>query len=147
MWPSERVRFARSLKPLVGPRGSRRGYAAWWGGAIALLCLVSACGTEPLPPDECADAPSFAKNILPGVVTRTCLSCHSASKVGADRHLAPEDLNYDSFASLTSTAVRSAFADAITSGRMPPPTLTPPVTTTAEEKTLVDRWRYCGYQP
>lgn len=121
--------------------------ARWLVRALATLSVLSACGTEPLPPDECAEAPSFAKNLLPGVVTRTCLSCHSEDKVGADRHLAPADLNYDRFASLTSTAIRSAFADAITSGRMPPTTLSPPVFTTADEKTLVDRWRFCGYKP
>lgn len=146
MRPSELLLFARP-SPLEGPRGRPWGYAPRLVGALALLVALSACGTEPLPPDECAEAPGFAKNVLPGVVTRTCLSCHSVNNVGADRHLAPEDLNYDSFASFTSTAVRSAFADAITSGRMPPTTLSPPVTTTAEERTLVDRWRYCGYKP
>ena len=85
--------------------------------------------------------------LLPGVVTRTCLSCHSVNAIGTDRNLAPVGMNYDSYASFTSTQAKADFANDITAGRMPPPGDPHSMPTSIEERNMVELWRSCGYPP
>ncbi len=124
------------------------------GLALGLLLLATAgtvggvaCGgSEPViePPPECDVPPTYAQDVAP-IVERACIRCHSEMITGPARNGAPEGLDYDRFALFPDRAAMAAFVDAITSGRQPPPTLSPPLPTTADERALVSAWRTCGY--
>lgn len=110
------------------------------------LAWASACGSDPVDPvpPECKPPPGYAVDIEP-LVARACRGCHSAELSGPARRGAPVGLDYDTAADLATPERRSAFIDAITSGRQPPPTLDPPIEVTADERAQVSAWRLCGY--
>jgi uncharacterized membrane protein len=104
--------------------------------------LIGGCG-ESTTSDVCASAPTFDRDIRPSLVEDKCINCHTTAKTGPERRGAPPDLNFDTYD--TTLPNVDAFADAITSGRQPPPNLEPPLSTTAEERDLVSVWRQCGF--
>ena len=111
-------------------------------GPLALLSLlaVAALGCGGDGPGPCVGAPTYTNDVRP-IVEARCLACHAAGLAGDARHGAPEGLDFDS---LESTEPHlEAFADALTSGRMPP--TNGPALTTAEERQLVSRWRACDF--
>jgi uncharacterized membrane protein len=106
-----------------------------------VLALAAACGGGE-PPDPCAESPTFTNAV--GEISRgKCLSCHSKEVMGAARAGAPEGMDFDDYATLQPAV--GPFADAITSGRMPPTGPSGLGATTPEERRLVDKWRSCGY--
>lgn len=106
---------------------------------LALPWLFAACGGD--PPDSCADAPTYTNDVAM-IAEARCLGCHSAAFTGDRRSGAPPGFDFDDF-DLVQPNV-AAFADAITSGRMPPPTTG--VVTSMEERTIVRAWRACGFE-
>lgn len=110
-----------------------------WTIYITPLLFLAACGEDPAP-DPCVDAPTYTNDIA-GIVEVRCLDCHSTSKVGPARQGAPEGLNYNTY-DLTQPNFL-AFSNALTSGRMPPPTGGVPGTTPFE-RDVVDEWQRCG---
>ena len=105
--------------------------------------LASSCGMAPGGPPQCAVPPTFASSIKP-ITDRVCVRCHDSDKVNAARQGAPPALNFNTYELITD---KSAFADAITSGRQPPVGITPPIEITADDRMLVSVWRECGYPP
>lgn len=126
--------------------------AAWVTTCTALLVLatVAACGGEaPVigePPECQSTPPTWARDIGP-IAERLCVGCHSEMLVGAQRDGAPAGMDYDRFELFADRAALSAFVDAITSGRQPPPGMNPPLASTSEERGLVSLWRTCGFKP
>ncbi|MBI2375010.1 MAG: hypothetical protein HYV07_13520 [Deltaproteobacteria bacterium] len=111
---------------------------------VVALALGLGCGTADPVEDQCTNAPTYSADLLPGVVTRACLSCHSETKVGrVARQSAPDGMDFDRFELVTEPG---GLADSITSGRMPPPSLDPPNPTTMEEREQVSLWRKCGFR-
>lgn len=121
-------------------------------GALAGLGVafgLGACGdgTEPpVIPPECEDPPTFAVDVAP-IIERTCLRCHSEELAGIFRNNAPVGMDYDRLELFPDEAAKSAFVDAITSGRQPPPGADPPSPTTEEERITASAWKTCGYLP
>jgi hypothetical protein len=112
-------------------------------GSLALVLSLIGCGNDPQG-DFCSDAPTFTNHIRPTIVEEKCIQCHSETKLGAARNGAPDDLNFDSYESTEPHL--AAFADAIASGREPPMGLDPPLITTGDERSLVAKWRMCGFE-
>lgn len=112
--------------------------------AIAGLAASAACGGEEPPPDPCATPPRFAE-VSSTVLQVSCVGCHSERVTGLARRGAPADVNFDSFA--LAEPHKAALADAITSGRMPPPSASNVVPTTPAGRELAAGWRTCGYAP
>ncbi|MBI4821668.1 MAG: hypothetical protein HY791_35735 [Deltaproteobacteria bacterium] len=134
----------------AGPRQARSNHGfsstgstrdGLWAGALVAL---AACGTADPVADPCAEPPTFAQDIRPGVVERTCISCHTETKQGIVRQGATTGLDYDRYELITDLP---GFADSITSGRMPPPTLDPANPTSDVERAQVALWRKCGFKP
>ena len=161
-WAEDRVKLelllipAETRSPMHTQRGpelerisirpdERRDFVRRASLALAPLALWSlmACGSSPAP-DPCEDAPSFTRDLRPGVVREKCLMCHSEALTGVERRGAPDDLNFDRYALVAPREVD--FASALTSGRMPPPDVLPLVETTPEERALGAKWRQCGYR-
>jgi uncharacterized membrane protein len=110
----------------------------------ALLAALGACGGEDPPPDPCAPPPRFAE-LSTTVLEVSCVECHSARVTGVARRGAPVGVDFDSFA--LAEPSKAALADAITSGRMPPPSAANVTPTTPEGRELAAGWRTCGYAP
>lgn len=106
---------------------------------LLLLFCVGCGGGEGDGPDLCADAPTYTNDIA-AIAAEHCLGCHSTDLQGPARNGAPASLNWDDYATLEPNI--SAFADAITAGRMPQRP-NPPVP--AAQRMLVDEWRSCGF--
>ena len=102
------------------------------------ILLCAGCGGGE-GPDPCADAPTYTNDVA-AITAEHCLSCHASDLQGPARSGAPTDLNWDDYEAIEPDVAR--FADAITSGRMPPMP-NPPVP--AEQRMLVDEWRACGF--
>ncbi|MCK6545503.1 hypothetical protein L6R52_06505 [Myxococcota bacterium] len=107
---------------------------------VALPWLLTACGGD--APDPCADAPTYTNDVAP-ITEARCLGCHSAAFTGDRRSGAPAGYDFDDLARIQPNL--AAFADAITSGRMPPPSTG--VVTTQEERQIVRAWRACDFKP
>lgn len=105
------------------------------------LVLIAACGGDE-GPDPCADAPTYTNDIT-AIVADHCIGCHDVDLAGAARSGAPAGKNFNTFDDIEPHLMD--FADAITSGRMPPmdaPGVTP---VTAADRQTVSEWRRCGY--
>ena len=100
------------------------------------LAVDTGCGQDD-GPGPCMNPPTFTRDIAP-LAEAKCATCHAP---GVIRRGAPPDLNFDRWPSIE--PVVADFADAITSGRQPPPGVEPAVT--AEERQLVSLWRTCGF--
>ncbi|MCB9646322.1 MAG: hypothetical protein H6730_06945 [Deltaproteobacteria bacterium] len=107
---------------------------------LALALALAACGGEPA--DPCESGPTFT-NTVKEISDAKCLSCHSKDAEGANRAGAPVGMDFDDYASIQ--PILSDFADALTSGRMPPMGAPGISGTTPAERTLVNDWRVCGY--
>ncbi|MEO1334624.1 MAG: hypothetical protein AAFV29_03235 [Myxococcota bacterium] len=103
---------------------------------LAATLGASACG-DPDDDTTCVDPPTFVVDIQP-IAARVCVSCHAE---GAVRRGAPIDLNFDSLEAIRPVVDR--FADAITSGRMPPVDFVPGIT--GLERAITSEWRACGF--
>lgn len=108
-------------------------------GAILTASGWVACGSAEVI-DPCAGSPTYTNDIRP-IVEARCLSCHSSALAGAARNGAPAGLDFDSFDSTEPNL--ATFADAITSGREPPPESG--LATTEAERDVVQAWRACSY--
>ncbi len=109
--------------------------------AACFVGALAACGSTEMP-DPCRNAPTWGDDIQP-IVERTCLTCHSSMLQGIAREGAPEGLDFDEYPTGTSTL--AALADALTSGRMPPPDDIR-FETTADERLLTNDWRRCDFK-
>ena len=107
-------------------------------GALILGAMIGLAGCGGDGNDRCAVPLTYERDIEP-IATAKCANCHAP---GAERRGAPSELNYHDWPSIE--PVVAEFADAITSGLMPPigfePTITP------EERELVIEWRACGFR-
>ena len=92
--------------------------------------------------DPCRDAPTYTRNVQPLIET-ACLGCHSQRLSGEARKGAPEPLNYDTFELIEPDII--AFANAFTSGAMPP--ADSGITVSRDERSIVSSWRRCGFLP
>ena len=104
----------------------------------AWILFAWGCGGETEPP-TCPDPPTYIRDVRP-ITQRLCLPCHDSALPVDRRNGAPVGLDFDDFARIQPNA--AAFADAMTSGRMPPQGQG--VATPAERST-VSQWRSCGY--
>jgi hypothetical protein len=92
---------------------------------LALVTLVACSDPEGLTGSECptSDPPTF-DNFGSAFVGDYCLACHSTTKSGADRQLAPAGMNFDTlslFREWTSQIDRvAAFGPDAKNRRMPP---------------------------
>lgn len=111
--------------------------------ALACLALLAAvgCGDDETV-DPCVDAPTFTNDVQP-IAAAKCVTCHSDELSGPARNGAPPHLDFGSYDQIEPD--RFAFADAITSGRMPPPGEPGTLPVSREERALVDAWRRCGF--
>lgn len=114
---------------------------------LAILCWgLYTMGSEGCGGDSsarpCRDAPTYANDVRP-LTEASCLGCHSEQLSGIARRGAPETLNYDSFELIEPH--RQAFANAFTSGIMPPPDSG--LTVNSLERDIVSSWRRCGFLP
>ena len=107
------------------------------GGIVCVTAVAAGCGADGDDAGPCSVPPTFAQDVAP-VADAICTSCHAP---GADRRGAPPNLNFDSWPSIE--PVVAEFADAITSGRMPPIGFMP--TVTPEDRATVSLWRQCGF--
>ena len=107
------------------------------------LCasVYNACGDEPTA-EPCRNPPTYTHDVR-ALTETTCLACHSDQLYGAARRGAPEALNYDSFEQIAPH--RQAFANAFTSGTMPPPDSG--LTVSPAARNIVASWRRCGFLP
>lgn len=92
---------------------------------------------------DCEDAPTFTKDIQPEIVATTCIQCHSTERFAEGRRGAPADLNFNRYELIAPHRV--AFLSAITSGRMPPPDLDPPIETTKAQREMAEAWGQCDF--
>ena len=108
----------------MGRHDRRSPFVQWGLWGLVLSCAGAAgCGHKP-DPVFCSEATleSFGEidyddHIQP-FLDEYCTSCHSASVSGPDRHLAPDEVNFDDF-----DAARSHLADIaleVREYRMPP---------------------------
>ncbi len=125
---------------------------------LALMMLGSACSDDKEPAEEVAlPAVDCAAETVPTyaqvtIFNKTCVTCHSSTKVGADRkgmgsEEAPTDINFDTYTAAKANAIHAAeelYEDA--RGAMPPEDsgLTP---ATDIEKHEVLVWAKCGTPP
>jgi uncharacterized membrane protein len=108
---------------------------------LLLLLPLLACGDKDDGDDTaaglCADAPVVTwDNFGEGFLTENCQSCHSADT--ADRHGAPEDVNFDTEEEALDQADR-ILARAATAS----PTMPPAGGTQEEDRTLLTLWLTC----
>ncbi|MEY2931063.1 MAG: hypothetical protein RL033_1812 [Pseudomonadota bacterium] len=114
---------------------------------ILSLVALFACGNsneaeeEELPPVVNCSAvqpiPAFAQV---QVFQSVCTNCHSSSKTGAARNGAPDEINFDQFASASAHAEQAAIE--VNVGAMPPEFAQ--VTLTEVQKTTLFNWAMCG---
>ncbi len=112
----------------------------WWT-AVLLLGGAIACG-ENGTQNRCDAAPSLAGDIHPNIIVTHCSGCHDSQRVGAARRGAPAGLDFESLP--LDLSQRTAVADAITSGRQPPPSSGEP-SVSDEARARVTLWRDCGF--
>src|SRR2546423_1745019 len=103
------------------------------GALFFTLFFTLACGTSPAM-DPCRMTPTFTNDVFPMIVMPKCLTCHSTARMGIDRNNAPSDLNFDSYELVMANEAK--FADAIVSGREPPPMMGQLTATTETERQL-----------
>jgi hypothetical protein len=101
------------------------------------------CTGQPLPDlvvNCCEGTIPTYEQVRAAVYEKTCLNCHSTSKVGAERNGAPTTVNFDT-AELAS-ADPQRYSHIVYYGYMPFPYCSKPLT--EEEKQLHYRWELCA---
>ncbi len=125
-----------------------------WLGLVVLTAGCSSDTQDPptsesmLPAVDCAmeTVPKFADVTI---FSKTCVTCHSSTKTGAERkgmgmEEAPSDINFDTYAAAKASAMKAAdelFEDA--RGAMPPEDSGLAVATEAEKHAVLV-WAKCG---
>ena len=107
-----------------------------------IFSLAACSGGD--PPDICDEGPRYDPDVK-AIVAARCIQCHSSNSVGVMRDGAPVGVDFDDFATLQPNI--EAFAEALTSGVMPPrDSPTAPPATSAAERTQISEWRRCGFR-
>ena len=115
-----------------------------WLTCILLVGTLSACGSEDeeeeeaLPEVDCTlDVPTFDQVTA---FSQVCTNCHSTTKTGNARNGAPEDIDWDDYASAKANAEEGAHE--VFEGEMPPEGSGE--TLTADQKDDLYLWALCG---
>jgi uncharacterized membrane protein len=109
----------------------------WWMMSALVLTAI-ACSDDDEPADECSGTiPTFSQVTA---LSAVCTNCHSSTKTGDARNGAPDEDNWDVYA--TARAEAAEIAEEVEEGAMPPPGSG--FTLTAAQKEQLLLWAECG---
>jgi len=114
-----------------------------WLTCILLVGTLSACGSEDeeeeeLPEVDCSlTVPTFDQVTA---FSQVCTNCHSSTLTGDARNDAPEDINFDDYASAKAHAEKAA--EEVFEGAMPPASANEMLTADQEQDLYL--WALCG---
>lgn len=115
-----------------------------WLTCILLVATLAACSSEDeeegedLPEVDCAGAiPTFDQVTA---FSEVCTNCHSTTLTGDARNDAPEDINWDDYASAKAHAEKGA--EEVFEGEMPPEGSNETLTTAQKDDLYL--WALCG---
>ena len=115
-----------------------------WLTCIMLVGTLSACGSEDEEEEELPEVDCTATTIPTfdqvTAFSQVCTNCHSSTLTGDARNDAPEDINFDDYASAQAHAEKAA--EEVFEGAMPPATANEMLTADQEQDLYL--WALCG---